>query len=112
MKILCLCSAGECRSVAMARELKSRGHDAIAAGVDGNGEDTVAYLCEWADRIVVAERGMVGLLPEGQHHKVAAVEIGPDEWGNNMDPDIRAHVKRLAGIWKQSRFATLGDAET
>ena len=95
MKILCLCSAGAKRSNYLAFVLKGYGHDALAAGVDLNTPDTVAFLSDWAERIVVAEPFMANKVPERNRPKIyQTVLLGPDIWPDHNPDELkqRCHI--------------------
>ena len=96
MKILCLCSKGVVRSVACARELKLHGHDALAAGVDINGIETINMLCYWADKILLAEPEMETMLPTSTSVRTQIdreFRKGKDVWKSAADPGLKDIVK-------------------
>ena len=97
MKVLCICSAGNCRSVTTAGILKGRGYDALAAGVDANTPETINQLCDWADIILLATEVMIYQLPDKTevHNKVKKeFIIGPDLWGVPFNPELTEIVKK------------------
>lgn len=58
MKILCICSRGNVRSVNMAYLLKDRhGHEAIAMGYNAANQELRQMLMQWAEKIIVLDRG-------------------------------------------------------
>lgn len=85
MKVLCVCLGGNCRSVHLAYLLKYRyGHDALACGVEPNGGETFALLCNWAEKIILLVDGNV---PTADRHKVIDwTTLGPDQWFNPSMP--------------------------
>lgn len=100
MKVLVICSAGIVRSVAVTYHLKDAyGYDALAAGHDKNSQETIDFLSGWADRIIVTEpKYAVGILKR-HVRKIVPVEltdIGPDRWGNPLDPSLQSIVADIA----------------
>lgn len=84
MKILCVCSQGNKRSV-FTRFLLNHKHDAIAVGVDANSPETIKMLSEWSDRILLAEPEMRKSIPVKQHKKIDLnFTIGPDIYSTNI----------------------------
>src|SRR5258708_3668154 len=54
MRCLTMCNGGNVRSVTLARMLRKRGHEAIAAGCDSDWSlGTIIMLTNWADVIYI-----------------------------------------------------------
>lgn len=97
MKILCICSAGAKRSNYLAFVLKGMGHDALAAGIDMNKIETIEFLGNWADMIVVAEPFMKNRLPASIQSKVRDdLAIGPDVWPDHTPGELIASCRFVA----------------
>ena len=78
MKILCLCSRGNKRSV-FTRYLLSYKNDVLSAGCENNSPETLKMLAWWADVILLAEPQMRKVLPVKTHKKIdTRFEIGKD----------------------------------
>jgi hypothetical protein len=91
MKVLCICDQGNKRAV-FTRFLLGHKHEALAAGVKTNSPETINLLCEWADKILLAELNMREYIPENYWYKIDnRFEIGPDIY----KPSIRGHLKRI-----------------
>ena len=87
-RVLCLCDAGEVRSVAMAKVLRERGHFAVAGKFENafehigwmyNDDKTFIPIEEYIDafdRILFLQEG-------GEHF------IGRDEWGDIDNAELR-----------------------
>ena len=89
VKVLCLCSMGQNRSVVMTYLGKTYGWDALAAGVDINDPQTIDMLCHWADYIWIAQWDMKSKIENLNHHdKLINLPIGHDIWGYNPHPDM------------------------
>lgn len=100
MKVLTICSAGTCRSVAMAHRLKhDYGHDAVPLGHDTNSQGTIDLMSRWADRIIVMEPQYgVGIL-KSEVHKLIPPEltnVGPDVWSGALSHDLQRIVGDMA----------------
>lgn len=77
------------RSAAVAFHLKVYHQvDAVAVGLVYNSPAVIALLCEWAERIWVAEAEMVDALPEAARSKVMGEPIGPDVWGYSCNAQL------------------------
>lgn len=96
MNYLCVCQYGHSRSVAMVRELHSRGLPAVACGWATAGTG-LHWLSQWADVIFVMQAEFSQYVPEPYRHKVVAMDVGPDRWVNPYHPELAALVKRLYG---------------
>ena len=100
MKILTICSAGTCRSVAMAHRLKmDYGHDAVPLGHDHNKRETLDMMSDWADRIIVMEPKYAGGLLARNAKKLVPPEltnVGPDVWGNALSPNLQRIIGPMA----------------
>ncbi|MCH7568441.1 MAG: hypothetical protein IIA87_03385 [Nanoarchaeota archaeon] len=80
MKILCICKAGNVRSVAMAQYIRdSTSHEAIAIGIDTCSIETFDMLLEWAD------------------HNIDMRYYFEDYWHDPRHPVLKKKVKE---IWK------------
>jgi hypothetical protein len=87
-RILCLCSAGAKRSNYLAFLLKGLGYDSLAAGVDMNSPETVEFLCNWADVVVVVQPELLSKLPAVGWGKLDPATIGPDVWVDTTPPEL------------------------
>jgi hypothetical protein len=95
----------------MAHVLKHyHGCDALALGHDSpnNNPKTVDMLTDWADVILIMQKGYEKAVPERNTHKVHPTHVGPDVWGNPLDPMLMKSVSLIAkhlmdqGILKRS----------
>ncbi len=78
-KILCVCRGGVSRSNGMASLLKyGAGHDAIAAGFEGNEPETLDMLFQWAEIIIVMREWFKTKIPDRYHNKVRIIDVGED----------------------------------
>lgn len=96
MKIVCVCAAGNVRSVGLARVLKGDvggRHDAVAIGHQTAGEELKSLLFNWADRIVVMTEGIRSHVPAEHAHKLLVCEVGPDVYGDPRNPELRKQCK-------------------
>lgn len=85
MKILVLCEHGNVRSVSVAYLFKTLFKaDCIAYGAKSGNEQTMLYLSEWADKIVLADSTILGYLPSEvlkfEPHKLITFQLGEDIW--------------------------------
>lgn len=94
-KILCLCAAGNNRSVAAGYLLKHQyRYDAVCAGVHAAAPETLRMLCQWADRILVCgEQTLACKIPGEFAAKVTQLAIGEDRWGPTYHPELLALMK-------------------
>jgi len=102
MKFLCMCRCGNKRSVFTRYVLQGSGkHEAIACGYKYNTPDTIAMLCKWADRILLAE-------PEMKEHILAKYQtkideyffIGPDNYPENIEGELKDTIIDKLGTLK------------
>lgn len=91
MKILCVCSQGNKRSV-FTRYVLNGTHDALAMGVDVNSAETIRMLTQWADVILLAEPQMKKRIPVKHQKKIDQMfTIGPD----NFSISIAGRLKQI-----------------
>lgn len=90
MKFLCICRAGHSRSVALARALHARNHEAVPVGGETS-PSSIAVIGAWADKIFVVDCPM-SQIPVELHSKCVDFYIGHDRWVNPYHPE-------LAEIW-------------
>jgi predicted protein tyrosine phosphatase len=96
MKVLTVCHGGNVRSVALAYVLKNRvDADALACGWAVNSAQTIAMLCEWADRIIVVQEHYREKIPMKYRDKLAVYDVGRDRWLNSLDPQLRSMFQRM-----------------
>ena len=115
MKILCVCNHGNVRSAGMARELKDKGHEAIAIGIcpdltsignpwKGFSEETFNMMCNWADLIIdLSDIDSKSMNEDpGMYirlklfvNKTMRFYIGGDKWGNPFHPDLRTRLQLI-----------------
>jgi len=80
-RVLCVCQGGNSRSVHLAYLLKYQYHmDALACGYEGNTEDTLWMLCNWADKIAILQACMQNCIPLEFQQKVFVMDVGPDKY--------------------------------
>lgn len=102
-KFVCICSWGHCRSVALAKLLHERGHDAVAIGTQRSGT-AAALLCEWADIICTLQPQFAEVVPAAHRGKIVCLDVGPDVWSNPYNQDLRQLLGRLldgSGVARQ-----------
>ena len=81
MKILCICEQGNTRSVGLAYILKTLfNQDAIAIGYKKVGEETLATMYNWADKVVIFDENFHILNDEPT--KIIRFNVGQDVWWN------------------------------
>jgi hypothetical protein len=98
-RILCVCRGGASRSVGIRNVLAwGHGHDAIAAGFEGNTPETLKMLCDWAEIIVVARNNFIGTIDIDNRFKVRVCELGEDVYFN---PNSDLYEK--CGNWVNSQ---------
>jgi len=98
MKVLCVCQAGTVRSGALVLACKARGYDALQAGVSFNPLPTLTMLANWADVILLAQPEFAAFLPAGlPPGKVKDTGLGPDRWGNPLNPELLALADGAVG---------------
>jgi len=102
VRVLCVCQYGHSRSVALARELHSRGVVAVACGVATAGSG-LRRLAEWATHVALLDDALRGSIPAEAVSKLVSFHVGPDRWVNPYHPELRSILAdmvdaRLAGI--------------
>lgn len=98
-KILCVCENGNVRSVGTRRRLARRGYrNVIATGAANTAPETLRFLVDWADRILIAEPRFADLLPPTDKID-ARFTIGPDVFGRSDNQQLQDIVKeQLNGV--------------
>lgn len=101
-KILCICQAGNCRSVALAWRLKDPEFncDALACGAGITAPGTIDMLCNWAEVIVVMQPAFALVVPRIHASKVKTCDVGPDRWVNPSHPEIQ----RITYEWAKANI--------
>lgn len=90
MKFLCICWAGHCRSVTLARAFHLWGHQAVAIGLCTSGKDLMETLCEWADVICPLQKKFIDGIPTTYHYKTTDhFDIGEDVWHAPYNKDMQ-----------------------
>ena len=96
MKFLCVCNHGNVRSVCLSRLLKdTRQHEAFAIGAQLFSEESIKYLIDWSDKVIVMCEGekdrekMQNLAKD----KYVLFDIGADRWFNPMHPELIEIIK-------------------
>ena len=89
MKILTVCQRGNSRSNSLAYILKDGyGMDAIAIGLESNGEEAKNFLYEWADRIILVDKRFIEKIPEKYKEKLRVWDVGPDRFFLGVVPEL------------------------
>jgi predicted protein tyrosine phosphatase len=110
LKFLTICEGGNCRSVAMAMQIKQHGkQDAIACGWRWTSVETLETLIKWADVLVVMEGYFLDKLKEKgvvipDEKKVLVVDVGPDRYGHPMNMELNVPLNRLVLEWKAKNW--------
>jgi len=78
----------------MAYALRAKGHETVAVGVVS--PSALNALGTWAERIVVMQAKYLGLVPEIHLAKTVVVDVGPDVWGNPLNPELQRIVSTRA----------------
>jgi len=87
MKILCVCSHGNVRSVALAYQLKTiYNHEAIAIGAKEVSPKTFNMLEKWADKVIWLDKW-----PKEWklNKKYSIVNVGEDVWHNPFSQELQ-----------------------
>ena len=86
-----MCRCGNKRSVFTRYILQGSGrHEAIALGFKYNTPETIALLCKWADRILLAELDMqYSILSKYQEKIDDRFFIGPDIYPENIEGELK-----------------------
>lgn len=111
VKVAVFCQAGLARSHAVVWALKVNHRDradAVAAGVEANGPELLRTLVDWADRVIVLEKGLEEGLPEGARKKLVLFDVGPDIWKNPLHPDLWNRAIVLTDAWKEDGYPARG----
>lgn len=88
-RFLCVCSAGNSRSVALAYVLKDGyGQDALAMGVHKASEGTQRMLYNWADHVIVTTMEAMPMIPQQWMHKVVVCDVGADRYFRGFDQGL------------------------
>lgn len=107
MKIVTVCRAGLCRSVALADILKLHyeNTDVIPVGISFNSDEIKSLLFAWADRIIVMEKQFVDRVPHEFSGKIMICDVGPDIWNNPKHPEL------ISKVWNWLRDNNMGLVE-
>jgi hypothetical protein len=91
LKALCVCKSGSVRSVALARMLRKRGHEAIGVGLKQR--TLLPLLLDWADTVYAMDADVAEVLWKGYEMSASLdYALGPDDWYQPDHPDL---VRRL-----------------
>jgi hypothetical protein len=90
LRFLCICQYGHSRSVALARVLHGMGYEAIPIGY-GTSPSSIDPLGEWADMILIVDRGAWFLVNSATQlkNKSHDFDVGPDRWVNPYHPELQ-----------------------
>jgi hypothetical protein len=104
MRFLCVCDGGNVRSQALAYVLHDlEGQEAIAVGRIRVSKETMEYMCNWADRIVIMQPHMIESIPDISHDKVVCCDVGVDRFGIYIHPELLEMAKEGAS-WLLENF--------
>lgn len=100
LKILAVCHYGLIRSAVTRRCLNGRGYENVVnVGINCTSQETLAMLCEWADKILIAEPSMLYQLPEFGFSKVDSIfTIGPDIWQSLVGNDLHKVIQKQLDV--------------
>jgi len=87
MKFLCICQYGHSRSVALARVLHGRGHQAVPVGA-GTSPAAIPLLADWADHIVIVQPQFLSAVPAAYHKRTKLFDVGRDRWSNPYNTEL------------------------
>jgi len=104
MKILCVCEGGFIRSVAMKHYFdRQNDTEALSVGIQLSTAPTLQMLCDWADKVVVAEEWMTKYLPVNSRKKQWLVGIGPDRWGADEFMEAIVEIADHLAAWEHPK---------
>ena len=63
------------------------GQDAIAMGIDVNGEELQEFLFNWADRIILVDKTL-DRIPEKYRNKLKIWDVGGDRFFRGFEQDL------------------------
>ena len=100
MKILCICSHGNVRSVALAYLLKTLyGYDALACGLEEMGEETKNMLVNWADKVIILTSKFDTDKMKIGKKMLYVLDVGEDIWHNPFAQELQHKLlKGLKGL--------------
>lgn len=93
-RILCVCTWGHSRSVALTRLLHEKGYEAVACGWHPN-RQILPQLCVFFDKICVLETSFRQHIPKEEQSKVVDFHVGPDIWSNPYRKDLKTKLEEL-----------------
>lgn len=84
-----MCDGGNVRSVGLKFLLNEKyGHEAIACGRAANSAETIDFLCNWADYILVVTPAHMDNVPQKHLAKAFVYNIGEDRFGYAFHPEL------------------------
>lgn len=93
----------------MAIALKNAGQEALAAGWETAGGETLKMLIQWADGIVVMQTEFIKRLEEKAGafdlRKILVVDVGPDIFGTPVHGVLLPYVTGIVENWKREGFS-------
>ncbi len=87
VKVLCICTYGHSRSVALTRILHELKHPAVAIGYSTSG-DAAVPLSQWADVIALLSPEARCCIPAEHARKIVDFNVGPDRWSNPYNQEL------------------------
>ena len=106
-KFLCVCQGGNCRSVALAQQLKEAGQDAVAVGWMYASWSTIELLSSWADYVVFMQPWDPAEIFSGPwrfSEKKRVVDVGPDKWFVAQNPELNEIIRPFVVDWSGKGF--------
>lgn len=102
-RFLVICEGGVVRSASLATVLRwDFQQDAVPLSGAKSGQEAIDLLSEWSEYIVVMWNPAVDRIEKKYAHKIRIFDIGPDVWGNPMDPKLRQIVGEAAEKWQRN----------
>lgn len=95
VKILCVCQSGNVRSVGTRNRLERRRfYNVIAIGAKNTGQETLNFLANWADKILLAEPKFADAFSAYKDKIEPNFTIGPDVFGRRNHPELQQIIKQ------------------
>lgn len=106
MKFLAICAGGNVRSRAFVHHLMyDLGQEALSASHDKQDPATWAMLCNWADRIIVAEPKFLERIAPCDRPKTKVMDVGPDVYGSCWHFVLQARMRAMVDEWARRGYA-------